>query len=287
MSLNVVIFPGQGSQCEGMGEALFQAYPQIVAKANAILGFDIQNICLKNGDCDLHKTIYTQPAMYLVNYLSYQNYLKENPAPDYVMGHSLGEFNALCAAGVFDFETGLRVVKKRAELMYSVGETGMAAIIGATYEEVEEYLSANFPTIDIANINTPSQIVISGSLNDLEKAADFFEDECLTYVPLKVSGAFHSRYMTPLKEEFAKVVSEQTLYAPKIPVIANFTSGFYPDDKQGICDNMVNQLDGSIRWVQSVELLLEKGECTFIEVGSGEVLSNMIRKIQPVSCGRN
>jgi malonyl CoA-acyl carrier protein transacylase len=287
MSLKVVMFPGQGSQYEGMGETLFQAYPEIVALATAILGFDIKRICLKNPNGDLTKTIYTQPALYLVSYLAYLDYLKENPAPDYVLGHSLGEFNALCAAGVVDFETGLRIVKKRAELMFSISETSMAAVIGATHEEIEEHLTARFPAIDIANINTPAQIVISGPVNDLANAATFFEDECLTYIPLNVSGAFHSRYMTPLKKEFEKVVSGQTLHAPKIPVVANFTAEFYPDDKQGICKNIVHQLDSSIRWLQSVELLLEKGRCTFSEVGPGQILSNMIKKIQPVSSGRN
>lgn len=287
MNLNVVMFPGQGSQFEGMGEALFQTYPKVVAKANTILGFDIKHICLKNPNGDLNKTIYTQPALYLVNYLSYQNYLKENPIPDYVLGHSLGEFNALCAAGVLDFETGLRIVKKRAELMFAIGETGMAAVIGATYEEVSAHLESNFPAIDIANINTPAQMVISGPMADLAKAADFFEDECLTYIPLKVSGAFHSRYMSPLKKEFEKVVLEQTLCAPKIPVVANFTAEFYPDDLQGISANVVNQLDGCIRWLQSVEKLLGEGECTFTEVGSGQILSNMIKKIQPVNSERN
>ncbi len=287
MKSKVVMFPGQGSQFEGMGDGLFQTYPEIVAKANAILGFDIKNICLKNPNDDLTKTIYTQPALFLVSYLSYLNYLKENPAPDYVLGHSLGEFNALCAAGVVDFETGLRIVKKRAELMFSISETSMAAVIGATHEEMEEHLATHFPTIDIANINTPTQIVISGPIDDLAKAVDFFEDECLTYIPLNVSGAFHSRYMTPLKMEFEKVVFEQTLHAPKIPVVANFTAEFYPNDKKGISENMVNQLDGSINWLQSVELLLETGGCTFTEVGPGQILSNMIKKIQPVSSGRN
>lgn len=287
MSLKVVMFPGQGSQFEGMGEALFQTYPEIVGRATDILGFDIRGICLQNPNGDLNKTIYTQPALYLVSYLSYLDYLKENPAPDYVLGHSLGEFNALCAAGVVDFETGLRIVKKRAEFMFSISETSMAAVIGATHEEVEEHLSTYFPAIDIANINTPAQIVISGPVDDLANAAAFFEDECLTYIPLNVSGAFHSRYMTPLKKEFEKVVFEQTLHAPRIPVVANFTAEFYPNDKQGICENIVHQLDSSIRWLQSVELLLEKGNCTFSEVGPGQILSNMIKKIQLVSSGRN
>ena len=281
------MFPGQGSQCEGMGEVLFKTYPEIIDKANAILGFDITSICLINANDDLNKTIYTQPALYVVSYLSYLEYLKTNKEPAYVLGHSLGEFNALCAAGVFDFETGLRLVKKRAELMFSISNTGMAAVVGASFEEVAEMLASNFSTIDIANINTPTQIVISGSTEDLEKAADFFEEEMLSYIPLKVSGAFHSRYMSSLKGEFEKVVLTQDLNAPKIPVIANFTATIYPNHKQGIIANIANQLDGSIQWLQSVEFLLEKGDCVFVEMGVGQVLTNMIKKIIPINSGRN
>ncbi len=287
MSLQVIMFPGQGSQFEGMGATLFESYPEIVSRTNSILGFDIEKICLQNPNGDLNKTIYTQPALYLVSYLSYLEYLKNNPVPNSVLGHSLGEFTALCAAGVFDFETGLQIVKKRAEFMFTINGTGMAAVIGANYREVNDYLTENFPTIDIANINTSTQIVISGPLDDLLQAVAFFEEEYLTCVPLKVSGGFHSRYMSPLKESFTKVIFEQTLRPPKIPVVANFTARFYPGDKPGIRGNMINQLDGPIRWQQSIQLLHDEGECNFIEVGPGNILSNMIKKMQPLSSERN
>ncbi|MGZ4116646.1 MAG: ACP S-malonyltransferase, partial [Bacteroidia bacterium] len=200
------MFPGQGSQFQGMGEDLFREFPHIVETANNVLGYDVKELCLNNTDNLLNQTNYTQPALFLVNYLSYQSYLKQGSAPAYFLGHSLGEFNALNAAGVFDFENGLRIVQKRGELMLSVEGTGMAAVIGADYKEIKEMLALHFSDIDVANVNTSSQIVISGPAVSLEKAADFFEEEGLVYIALKVSGAFHSRYMTPVKENFKNFI---------------------------------------------------------------------------------
>ncbi len=273
------MFPGQGSQFMGMGEQLFNEFPEVVAKANNVLGYDIASVCLTNPDNKLNQTNYTQPALFLLNYLSYQRYLKTNKAPDFVMGHSLGEFNALNAAGVFDFEAGLKIVQKRGELMFSINGTGMAAVVGAEYKEVKEILHQHFATIDIANINTHSQIVISGHTEDLNKAADFFEDEGFVYIPLKVSGAFHSRYMTPIKESFQQLVETQNPKKPEIPVISNYTASHYPEEVQGIIKNMVNQISSPVKWLQSIEYMQYQGECDFIEVGPGEVLTNIIKKI--------
>ena len=281
MTLKVIMFPGQGSQFKGMGEQLFKEFPDVVAKANTALGYDIADICLNNPDNKLNQTSYTQPALFLINYLTHQQYLKENKtAPDYYLGHSLGEFNALNAAGVFDFETGLKIVQKRGELMFSIGNTGMAAIVGADYKEVKEILLANFPDIDIANVNTPAQMVISGPLDSLEKAADFFEEEGFVYIPLKVSGAFHSRYMNPIKSQFDLYIASMKLNECSVPVISNFSAAPYPNDVQGILKNMVNQLDNRVRWLQSIEYVMYQGECEFAEVGPGEVLSNILKKIK-------
>lgn len=275
------MFPGQGSQFKGMGEQLFKEFPEVVAKANNALGYDMADICLNNPDNKLNQTNYTQPALFLINYLTHQKYLKENKtAPDYYLGHSLGEFNALNAAGVFDFETGLKIVQKRGELMFSISNTGMAAIVGAEYKEVKEILLANFPDIDVANVNTPAQMVISGPLDSLDKAADFFEEEGFVYIPLKVSGAFHSRYMTPVKAQFEAFIAGMKLNKCNVPVISNFSAAPYPDDIQGILKNMVNQLDNRVKWLQGIEYVLYQGECEFAEIGPGEVLSNILKKIK-------
>jgi len=281
MTLKVIMFPGQGSQFKGMGEQLFKEFTEVVAKANAVLGYDIADICLNNPDNKLNQTNYTQPALFLINYLTHQKYLKENKtAPDYYLGHSLGEFNALNAAGVFDFETGLKIVQKRGELMFSIGNTGMAAIVGADYKEVKEILQANFADIDIANVNTPSQMVISGPLDSLDKAADFLEEEGFVFIPLKVSGAFHSRYMTPVKAQFEAFIAGMKLNKCNVPVISNYAAAPYPDDVEGILKNMVNQLDNRVKWLQGIEYVLYQGECEFAEVGPGEVLSNILKKIK-------
>ena len=280
MPLNILLFPGQGSQFQGMGANLFKEFPETVAMANDVLGYDVAELCKNNPDNLLNQTNYTQPALFLVNYLTYQNYLKANTAPDYFLGHSLGEFNALNAAGVFDFETGLRIVQKRGELMLSVNGTGMAAVLGSDYESLKAILDSNFPELDIANINTYSQIVISGPLDLLDTAADFIEDEGLGYIPLKVSGAFHSRYMTPVKNSFKKYVETMKLNSCSTPVISNYTADLYPSAISGVLTNMVNQIDSPVKWLQSMEFVMTKGECDFKEVGPGEVLTNVLKKIK-------
>ena len=156
----------------------------------------------------------------------------------------------------------------------------MAAVIGTNYKEIQEILATNFQDIDIANINTPSQIVISGKLDSLEKAADYFEDEGLVYIPLKVSGGFHSRYMSPIKLEFKEYIETLELKHCNTPVISNYSGVLYSDEKQAIINNMVNQIDNPIKWLQSIEYLLNKNNCDFIELGAGEVLSNLIKKIR-------
>ena len=280
MSLNVILFPGQGSQSQGMGSELFKEFPETVAIANNVLGYDIAELCKNNTDNLLNQTNYTQPALFLVNYLTYQKYLKTNKAPDYLLGHSLGEFNALNAAGVFDFETGLRIVQKRGELMLSIDGTGMAAILGIEYESLKAILDSNFSALDIANINTHAQIVISGPLDLLETAADFIEDEGFGYKALNVSGGFHSRYMTPVKESFKSYIEGMTLNSCMIPVISNYTADLYPQKPTDALINMVNQIDSPVKWLQSIEFVLSKGECEFTEVGPGEVLSNVLKKIK-------
>ncbi len=166
------VFPGQGSQFKGMGAGLFDEFQDLTRQADDILGYSIEELCLEDPNHQLGKTQFTQPALYTVSALSYLKKMKESGRePDYAAGHSLGEYNALFAAGCFDFETGLQLVKKRGELMSKAAPGGMAAVLGFTAEQVKEVLSDYHLTgIDIANHNSPSQIVIAGTKQDIEKA---------------------------------------------------------------------------------------------------------------------
>ena len=197
MSITVYVFPGQGSQKVGMGEGLFETQPELVARADDILGYSIQRLCLEDPDSNLNSTDYTQPALFTVNALTYLNKVKQSGhEPDFVAGHSLGEYNALFAAQVFDFDTGLKLVKKRGEIMSKAHGGGMAAVVRISPEKTEEVLrNAGIDSIDIANYNAPMQTVISGRKDDIDNVSKYFDEAGAVYVPLKVSGAFHSRYM--------------------------------------------------------------------------------------------
>lgn len=269
------LFPGQGSQKRGMGEGLFDEFPELTKKADKILGYSIKELCLEDPNKELNKTQFTQPALYVVNALSYQKKLKDGEKePDYVAGHSLGEYNALQAAGVFSFESGLKFVKKRGELMSEAKNGGMAAILNSSEEQIKEILKdAKLDTIDIANLNAGSQIVISGLKEDINNAQSFFEKAGVMFIPLNTSGAFHSRYMKEAADEFDKFLKRKRFYKPKIEVIANTTGK--PYDHKKVAEHLVNQLYNSVRWSDGMTYLLEKGDMEFEELGVGDVLTKL------------
>lgn len=278
MLLRTIIFPGQGSQKVGMGKELFDFYPDCIAFANDILGYDIKKLCLDNTE-DLNNTLYTQPCLYVTNYLYYLSYIENFPAPDIVLGHSLGEFNALLCADVFDFQTGLRLVKKRAELMSQSSDGAMLVVLGLTLPEVQEEMFKNFPGLDIANINTEKQIVISGDKGNIHRASLHFEEMNVAVIPLNVSGAFHSRYMRKIQHEFEIYVLSLSFSSPKIPVIANCTARPYNDPE--ISQLIIQQMGQPVRWLESINYLFEQyDDIEFIEVGPGKVLSNLVAKIK-------
>ncbi|QYF93467.1 ACP S-malonyltransferase [Massilia sp. PAMC28688] len=273
------IFPGQGSQARGMGADLFDAYPDMTAKADALLGYSIKELCLTDPRNELGKTQFTQPALFVVNALSYRRRLEESgKRPDFVAGHSLGEFNALLAAGCFDFETGLQIVKKRGELMSQADSGAMAAILNASKDQVEAILKdAGLDQIDLANYNSHSQVVISGAVDEIEKAQHCFKGNMMFY-PLNTSGAFHSRFMAHSQKEFTAFLAQFSLGAPQIPVIANVTARPYEDG--AVADTLARQIAGMVRWCESVEYLLQLDPAmTFEEVGHGEVLAKLVRSI--------
>lgn len=276
--MTTFIFPGQGSQIKGMGQELFPQFPDIVRQADTILGYSVTDLCLQNPNDYLSQTQYTQPVLYIVNALHYIKEVHKGRRHNYLAGHSLGEYNALLAANVFDFITGLLLVQKRGELMSKATDGGMAAIIGFTADQVQSLLNKyDANNVNISNYNSHSQLVISGPKNDITKMQALFEEAGATLViPLKVSGAFHSPYMLEAKTEFSLFLQDFTFKTPSIPVIANVSAR--PYDSQNTKEYLINQITAPVLWTQTVEYLLAKGEDDFVELGPGEVLTGLVSR---------
>ncbi len=280
----IYLFPGQGSQRKGMGADVFPKFPEETAMADAVLGYSVAEQCIEDPGDKLSQTAYTQPLLFIVCALMYRDTVRETGSkPEMVAGHSVGEFAALFAAGVFDFATGLRLVQKRGELMSRAVGGGMAAVVGMTPEEIQGVLqAAGFTTIDVANLNSPKQSVISGLKDDVLAVQSAFEAAgAKKFVPLDVSGAFHSRYMRPSQAEFERFARTFTFAAPTIPVIANVTARPYEADQ--IVANMTRQITSPVRWVESMQYALQQPEPTFEEIGPGNVLSALLRQIKSAS----
>lgn len=276
------LFPGQGAQKKGMGAELFDEFPELTAKADDILGYSIKQLCVDDPHRQLGQTQFTQPALYVVNAFNYLKKIKETGRkPDVVAGHSLGEYNALFVSGAFDFETGLRLVKKRGELMSRVTGSGMAAVIGFTEEKIKKILLENdLHSIDIANYNTPSQIVIAGLRDDIERAQPIFEAAGVNmYLILRVSGAFHSRHMKEVEMEFANYLNQFDFQNLQIPVISNVTARPYSqhDDPKQL---LTEQITSSVQWNNSVRYLLAKGDIDLVEIGVSTVITRMVEQIK-------
>lgn len=278
--MKTYLFPGQGSQRAGMGEALFDEFAEITTKADAILGCSIKDLCLHDRQDQLGQTQFTQPALYVVNALTWRKRAAETgERPDFVAGHSVGEYNALECAGVFGFEDGLRLVCKRGALMATAPKGAMAAVIGLTADRIAEILAqAGLSAIDMANFNAPTQIIISGLEDDIRAAQPVFEKHQGMYIPLNVSGAFHSRYMAPVLPEFAAFLDDFSFAEPTVPVIANVTATPY---RPGTTAEMLKtQLTSPVRWLDSMHYLLQQGVQDFLELGPGNVLTNMMKSIR-------
>ncbi len=275
------VFPGQGSQDKGMGATLFDEFADLMAQADAILGYSIKELCLEVPQKQLNQTQNTQPALYVVNALTYFKKKEQTGIPpDFVAGHSLGEYNALLAAGGIDFTTGLKLVQKRGELMSKASSGVMAAVLNLSVDKLKAILTENGLTgIDIANYNTPSQIVIAGLKNEINRVIDLFEPmDSVRCVALNVSAAFHSRYMRDAQEEFVQFLKGFEFADLKIPLISNMTAR--PYKKTEIVANLAQQITHPVNWVDSIRYLMGQGKMVFEEVGPGEVLTKLIAKIQ-------
>jgi malonyl CoA-acyl carrier protein transacylase len=278
------MFPGQGSQAKEMGGDLFDRYKELVDKADSILGYSIKELCLEDPRDELGKTQFTQPALYVVNALSYYRKRDEAGAPDFVAGHSLGEFNALLAAGCFDFETGLKLVQRRGELMGKVTGGAMAAVVNASKEEIEAILKENgLHDVYLANHNTPSQIVLSGLEADIARAEQCFQQGKMRYYPLATSGAFHSAFMKDAMQSFGELIKEFTFAPPQIPVLANVTARPYRSDS--LLETLSAQIASPVRWCETIQYLLAAAasrgqDAQFEEVGHGDVLTRLFYTIK-------
>lgn len=270
-----ILFPGQGSQYRGMGKKLFSKYAAQTQAASEILSYDLIELCLKDADKKLRQTQFTQPALYVVNHL---DYLEQRQKPDYLIGHSLGEYNALLAAGAFDFETGLKLVQKRGELMAAASDGAMAAVIGLKEEQLKEKLQkGGYQNIDIANYNTPTQIVLSGKKEAIQQIIEDFKTEGIRVVALNVSAPFHSKFMQPAAEKFALFLDDFEFQSLKIPVIANVTARPYQDTE--IAANLSQQIASSVKWTETIRYLMGKHITDYQELGRG-ILTKMVKEIR-------
>ncbi|MCH9647435.1 MAG: ACP S-malonyltransferase [Deltaproteobacteria bacterium] len=276
------LFPGQGSQRKGMGGELFDRFDSLCTVADDILGYSIKKLCLEDPERNLRHTAYTQPALFVVNALTWLRRAETQPPPGFLAGHSLGEYNALFAAGCIDFATGLRMVQRRGELMSRVQEGGMAAVLNLPVEDVQRVLREQGAAVDIANFNLPGQLVLSGPKEDLESLIGPLEQAgARKCVVLNVSGAFHSRYMASAAQEFEDFLRPLSFSPPSIPVLANTSAK--PYDVDHVAENLVAQIRTSVRWSETLQYLADRSVSEVEELGPGKVLTKMWAKFVEVA----
>ncbi|WP_454785529.1 ACP S-malonyltransferase [Legionella sp. WA2024007413] len=271
--MSVLLFPGQGSQHKGMGKELFTLFPEMVEQANQILGYDIKQAVFSEV---INQTRYTQPLIYCISVMAWLE-RKADLKVDMVLGHSLGEYAALYASEVFDFATGLNIVKRRAELMSEAKEGAMAAIVGISPTQIQEIIEKKQLSVVIANYNSPMQTVIAGTKQSIDASSKLFVEG--RFIPLKVSGAFHSPLMHEAAETFYSYLKEFKLNPPRYPIIFNATARAHVDCPIEMAKLLSQQLVSPVFWHQSIEYCLALGYLDFVELGPGQILTSLVDAI--------
>ncbi|MHB0913687.1 MAG: ACP S-malonyltransferase [Armatimonadota bacterium] len=275
------VFPGQGSQSVGMGRALYENYAEARAvfdAADGILGFSIKALCFDGPDEELRLTANTQPALFTASIAALRVLAANGKRPDMVAGHSIGEYAALVAAGALTFEDGLALVRKRGELMQAAAGGAMAAVIGLDSDAVRAACEAAPGVVEVANYNSPGQVVISGEPAAVEAAgAAAKEAGAKRIMPLAVSGPFHSSLMRPAAEKLAGILAEVPFTDPAVPIVAN-VSADYVRTAAEIRDSLSRQIAGSVRWEESLRRMSADGAGLFVEVGPGKVLAGLVKR---------
>jgi [acyl-carrier-protein] S-malonyltransferase len=288
MGKTAFIFPGQGSQTVGMGKEFAQKDEKVASffkKADERLGFSLSTIIFEGPQETLTRTENAQPALLTMSIALFEKVKEAGFVPDYVAGHSLGEYSALVAASVLSFEDAVYVVRKRGEFMEEAvpaGEGTMAAVLGMDeplLASIVAKAAKEVAPVQLANLNCPGQIVISGAKQGVEYAAQLAKEQgAKRVIPLEVSGPFHSSLMKPAADRLAQVLNEVRMHDSSIPIISNVTAQPMIK-KEEIKEKLIEQLFSPVRWEQSVQTMIELGVDTFVEIGPGKVLSGLVKKI--------
>ncbi|MFF2015696.1 ACP S-malonyltransferase [Paenibacillus sp. NPDC058177] len=282
------VFPGQGAQAVGMGKDVYDALPvsrAVFDKGDEVLGFPLSQLVFEGPDSDLKQTVNTQPALLTASVAYLEALHGLGVKPDYVAGHSLGEYSALVAAGVLSYEDAVRLVRLRGRFMEEAvpgGQGAMAAVLGAERDALAELcrsISEESGLVELANVNCPGQIVVSGSQAGVESVVQRVKEAGgKRAIPLEVSGPFHSSLMKEAADRLAAELKNITFNAPSVPVVVNVTAAPVSDPEE-IRELLVRQVYSPVLWHDSVEWMISEGVDTFVEIGSGSVLTGLIRKI--------
>jgi [acyl-carrier-protein] S-malonyltransferase len=269
-----VVFSGQGSQFVGMGQELYNSYPE--SKKIFDASGEVKDWCFNGPKELLTKTKYTQPALFTASVAGFEALKSNNVKVDVVAGFSLGEYAALVASEVISFEDCLALVLKRGRWMEEAVPTGggMAAVLGSDEQTLKDAVA--FSGVQAVNYNAPGQVVIAGMNDQLQKATEFLKEKRVKVIPLSVSGPFHSTYMEDVSVKINNELHSLSLNTPKIPIMSNVTADYYTDN---LAELIANQVKSPVLWEDTIRRLIADGVDTFIEVGAGKTLCGLIKKI--------